>query len=102
HPAAGVGPRLSDLHHAHGRIGPGLGVLAHLVGAIMSELLVLLGAFLLGASGVPGLFLNKKATLGQYLTTCLAVIGGGLGLAGVGVFWAGDSQALVLPWSLPG
>ena len=40
---------------------------------------------------------------GQWVTTLLAVLGAGLGLAGVGSFWAtGDSQPIVLPWSLPG
>jgi hydrogenase-4 component B len=69
----------------------------------MSELLTLLGAIVLGVSGVPGLLFNRHSSAGQFLTTGLAVLGGGLGLAGVGVFWAtGDSQAIVLPWSLPG
>ncbi len=40
---------------------------------------------------------------GQWVTTLLAVLGAGLGLGGVGWFWAtGDSQPIVWPWSLPG
>ena len=40
---------------------------------------------------------------GQWVTTLLAVLGAGLGLAGVGSFWAtGDSQPIVLPWAIPG
>ena len=40
---------------------------------------------------------------GQWVTTLLAVLGAGLGLGGVGWFWAtGDSQPIVLPWSIPG
>ena len=41
--------------------------------------------------------------IGQWVTTLLAVLGPGLGLGGVGTFWAtGDSQPIVLPWSIPG
>lgn len=69
----------------------------------MSELLLLLGIILAGASGVPGLFLSHHTLRGQWLTTVLAVLGAALGLAGVVVFWAGgDTKPLVLPWSLPG
>jgi hydrogenase-4 component B len=40
---------------------------------------------------------------GQWVTTFFAVLGAGLGLVGVGWFWAtGDSRPLVWPWSLPG
>lgn len=69
----------------------------------MSELLILLGITLAAASGVPGLFLSRHTTTGQRLATGLAVLGAALGLAGVGVFWAGgDCRPLVLPWPLPG
>src|SRR5207253_6803455 len=39
---------------------------------------------------------------GQRLTTVLAVLGAGLGLIGVGVFWvSGDSTRIVRPWAIP-
>jgi hydrogenase-4 component B len=73
------------------------------VGKVVSELLVLLGIILAGASGVPGLFLSRHTTRGQSLATALAGLGAALSLAGIAVFWAGgDSRALVLPWPLPG
>src|SRR5437588_12852067 len=73
------------------------------MGNVMSEWLALLGIVLAGSSGVPGLWLSRHTTTGQWLTTLLAVAGTGLGLAGVGAFWAsGLSQPIVLPWSVPG
>jgi hydrogenase-4 component B len=67
----------------------------------MSEHLVLLGTAVLAASGVPGLFLNKRAMAGQYLAICLAVLGGASGLVGVALFWTtGDSHDVVLSWPL--
>jgi hydrogenase-4 component B len=40
---------------------------------------------------------------GQWVTTLFAVLGSGIGLLGVGWFWAtGESQPIVLPWYLPG
>jgi len=69
----------------------------------MSEQFVLLGIILVAASGVPGLLLSRFSTTGQWVTTVLAVIGAGLGLIGVGVFWVtGDSQPIVRPWAIPG
>lgn len=70
----------------------------------MSELLVLLGLIIAAASGVPGLLLSRYSATGQWATTALAVIGTGLGLIGVGVFWTlGESQRIVLPWyTIPG
>lgn len=69
----------------------------------MSELLVLWGIGVAAGSGVPGLFFGRSAMSGQWLTTLLAVVGAGLGLGGVAVFWAtGDSQPIVLPWPIPG
>jgi hydrogenase-4 component B len=69
----------------------------------MSELLVLYGLIIAASSGVPGLFLGRSSMLGQWGTTLLAVLGAGLGLGGIGWFWAsGVSHPIVLPWSLPG
>ena len=41
--------------------------------------------------------------VGQWVTTLLGVLAAGLGLAGLGSFWAsGDTRPIVLPWSLLG
>jgi len=69
----------------------------------MSESMVLLGIVLTAASGVPGLFLSRTSMSGQWVTTLLAGVGASIGLGGVGTFWAtGDTQPLVLAWSIPG
>jgi len=69
----------------------------------MSESLVLLGIIIAASSGVPGLLLGRTSMSGQWVTTFLAVLGAGLGLGGVVWFWAtGESQPVVLPWSIPG
>jgi hydrogenase-4 component B len=69
----------------------------------MSEALVLFGIILVAASGLPGLLAGRSSMSGQWITTLLAVLGAGLGLAGVSSYWAtGDSQPLVLPWAIPG
>lgn len=69
----------------------------------MSEQLLLLGTIVAAASGVPGLLFGRRSMSGQWLTTLLAVAGAGVGLSGAGFYWAtGDSQPIVLPWSLPG
>lgn len=69
----------------------------------MSELLVIYGILVAGSSGIPGLLVRRTAMIGQWVTTLLAVAGAGLGLAGIGWFWAtGDSQPIVRPWPLPG
>ncbi|HLJ12197.1 MAG TPA: proton-conducting transporter membrane subunit, partial [Planctomycetaceae bacterium] len=67
----------------------------------MSESLVLAGICMAASSGLPGLFLGRTALSGQRLATLLAVLGAGLGLAGVGWFWStGESQPLVVPWTV--
>jgi hydrogenase-4 component B len=69
----------------------------------VSEVLVLSGIVVAAASGVPGLLLNRASNGGQRLTTLLAMIGSGLGLAGISWFWAtGDSQPIVRPWLVAG
>lgn len=63
--------------------------------------LVVLGAFLAALSGFPGLFLDRHALVGQWLSVLLAVLGAASGLVGVGWFWAsGDDTPIVLPWYL--
>jgi hydrogenase-4 component B len=69
----------------------------------MSESLVLWGIVIAGSSGIPGLLVGRTSMIGQWVTTLLAVFGAGLGLGGVGWFWAtGDSQPIVRPWLIPG
>jgi hydrogenase-4 component B len=69
----------------------------------MSEALVLWGIVIAGSSGIPGLLVGRTSMIGQWATTLLAVFGAGLGLGGVGWFWAtGDSQPIVRPWLIPG
>src|SRR6266498_845692 len=69
----------------------------------MSELLVLLAIATAAVSGVPGLVTGRHSNAGQWLTTLLAVAGAGMGLAGVGMFWAsGSSRPVVLAWPIPG
>src|SRR5258708_36499498 len=71
--------------------------------SFMSESLVLLGIIIAAMSGLPGFLWGRMSMSGQWATTLLAVLGAGLGLAGAGSFWAtGESQPIVLPWSLPG
>src|SRR5262245_29331473 len=73
------------------------------MGSVMSERLVILGILFVAVSGLPGLLLSRHSTRGQWATTVLAVMGAALGLFGIGAFWiTGDSQPVVLPWSLPG
>jgi hydrogenase-4 component B len=68
-----------------------------------SESMVLWGIALAACSGVPGLLLSRSSMSGQWIATLLATLGSGLCLASVGVFWAtGESQPVVLPWSLLG
>jgi len=69
----------------------------------MSVLLILLGTAVVAVSGVPGLFLSRKSTTGQWVTTVLAVAGSVLGLAGVGnALVSEDGPPLVWPWHVPG
>jgi len=69
----------------------------------MSEQLVLLGIAIAAVSGVPGLFVSRSSSIGQWLSVLLAVAGSVCGLSGVGVFWAtGDAQSIVRPWAIPG
>ncbi|MGP0064702.1 MAG: proton-conducting transporter membrane subunit [Isosphaeraceae bacterium] len=69
----------------------------------MSENLVLLGIIIAASSGMPGLLWGRNAMGGQWVATLLAVLGAGLGLGGVGSFWAtGGGPPLVLPWSILG
>jgi hydrogenase-4 component B len=69
----------------------------------MSETLVLLGMIIAAASGVPGLLVKRTALGGQWVATFLVVLAAGLGFLGIAWFWVtGESQPVVLTWSLPG
>jgi hydrogenase-4 component B len=46
--------------------------------------LVLSGILLTAGSGIPGLFFGRRSLVGQWVTTALAVLGSGCGIAGVG------------------
>src|SRR5438132_9916344 len=68
----------------------------------MTEKLVVLSLLLVAVSGIPGLCFARGSLAGQRLATSITIWGAGLGLVGLAVFWfAGDSQAIVLPW-MPG
>ena len=81
-----------------------MGAISHgAPGQFMSESLVLLGIIIAATSGLAGLLWGRTSMAGQWVATLLAVLGAGLGLGGIGTFWlTGDSQPIVLPWSLPG
>ena len=65
--------------------------------------LILFGIVLAAVSGVPGLCLSRQSLHGQRLSIVILTLGSGLGLTGVGLFWAGrGSQSIDLPWPLPG
>jgi hydrogenase-4 component B len=67
----------------------------------MSERLILLGIVIAGASGIPGLLVGRHSMAGQRLSTALAVLASGFGLAGIGAFWfTGDSEPIERPWAL--
>jgi hydrogenase-4 component B len=69
----------------------------------MCEPLVLVGIVIVALSGLPGFLLLRNPRSGQWATTVLAVLGSGLGLGGVGAYWAsGSSRPIVFPWLLPG
>jgi hydrogenase-4 component B len=80
-----------------------MGVTAHVVDGLMSEWCILLAIAIAASSGVIGLLFSRDATSGQWLTTLLAALGAGLGLVGLGIFWAtGNSSPIQCKWSLPG
>jgi hydrogenase-4 component B len=68
----------------------------------MSEWLTLAAAAVLAFSGVPGLFLSRVGSTGQWVSTGLVAIGCLVGLGGVGVCWAtGAGPGVELPSSGP-
>jgi hydrogenase-4 component B len=68
---------------------------------VVSNALILLGIVIAGASGVPGLLVGRHSMSGQWLSTALAALASGFGLAGIAAFWvAGDSEPIVWSWML--
>jgi hydrogenase-4 component B len=69
----------------------------------VSEILVLLGIVIAALSGLPGVFTGRGSAVIQWVTTLLAVVAAGFGLAGAVWFWAtGESQPVEWSWSLAG
>jgi hydrogenase-4 component B len=69
----------------------------------MALWLVLLGIVIPGLSGIPALLLGRSGMSGHWTSALLAVLGTGLGLCGIGTFWATDTtEVLVWPWRIPG
>ena len=65
--------------------------------------LLLIAVVLIGASGAPGLLFERRSTFGQWLTTCLAVAGGSLGLAATALgLRPGEAPEIRAPWAIPG
>jgi hypothetical protein len=80
-----------------------MGIHSRMTSNSMSGSLVLLKIIIAAMSGLPGFLWGRMSMIGQRVTTLLAVLGAGLGLAGAGSFWAtGVNQPIVLPWALPG
>jgi hydrogenase-4 component B len=80
-----------------------MGIHSQMTSRLMSESLVLLGIIIAATSGLPGFLWGRMSMSGQWVTTLLAVLGAGLGLAGAGSFWAtGVNQPIVFSWSLRG
>jgi len=64
--------------------------------------LVMLGVGATAISGLPGMLLPRRSSLGQYLATALVLVGSTLGGAGIIAHLAGIStNVLVNDWSLP-
>jgi hydrogenase-4 component B len=68
---------------------------------MMAERIVLVAIAIAASSGVLGLPWGRRSAVGQWLSTLLAVAGGGLGIAGVAGYWsAHDSRPITMPWPL--
>jgi hydrogenase-4 component B len=60
-----------------------------------------MGIVVAAASGVPSILVSRHSMIGQWLSTALALLASGFGIAGIGVFWAGEASAqLEVPWAL--
>ncbi len=68
----------------------------------MSALLVVAAAALVGVSGVPGLLLDRRSSLGERLATVLMLCGGALGIAAAVHALIAPDAGLRAPWPVPG
>lgn len=69
----------------------------------MSERLILIAAGLLALSGLPSLFLPRRAPIGQWIAAGLMAAGAGLGLVAVGNSWvSGVHSPIEINWWIPG
>jgi hydrogenase-4 component B len=68
----------------------------------MSEGLVMAGALLAAASGVPGLWTSSKSTRGERIFAVLMVLASLCGLAGAALAIAYGARGVDLPWPVPG
>ncbi len=58
---------------------------------------------LIALSGVPGLFLDRRGTVGERLACGLVLLGAGCGLYGAAIRLAGQPNGMLrMPWSIPG
>ena len=70
----------------------------------MSIRLLLVAVACIAVSGVPGLLLGRRSSLGQWVAAALNVIGSLLGAAGLIIHFGtagGQTDSLILPWALP-
>jgi len=64
---------------------------------------IVIGASLIGLSGVPGLFLARDRRVGELICCLLVLVGSGVGLAGTLAGLGGGGQSILnLPWAVPG
>jgi hydrogenase-4 component B len=69
----------------------------------MSERLVLIAIAVIALSGVPGLFMSRRAAGGQSIATVLAAAGAMLGIVGTLIFAVtGSSEPIAWRWPVPG
>jgi len=69
----------------------------------MSVALLLLATGTIAISGVPGLFLDRRWALGQWIAMAMNVLGSAIGAAGLILHAAGDGtvDSIAVSWSLP-
>ncbi len=69
----------------------------------MSVVLLLWAAGMVGVSGVPGLFIDRRRALGQWIAMGLNVAGSVVGMAGLVLYMMGESKGenWECAWSLP-
>ena len=78
-----------------------MGVMEH-VASVMSEWLVIAGAILAAASGVPGLFVGRNSPAGERWATAMLVAAAISGITGAVLATIGASTGIDLAWPVPG